>query len=47
VRLRLIRALGIEPFLLRCVRAIDSALRKWPWLYRKLGGSNTESGRDK
>lgn len=38
VRLRLIRALGLEQPLLRLVHAIDRGLRRWPWLYRKLGG---------
>lgn len=36
--LRLIRALGIEDDLLRLVDLIDRALRRWPWLYRRLGG---------
>jgi hypothetical protein len=34
--LRLIRALHLEPFLLRCVRRLDRGLRSWPWLYRRL-----------
>lgn len=36
MRLAIIKALGLEPFLTRCIWAIDSVLRKWPWLYWKL-----------
>jgi hypothetical protein len=36
--LNLIRKLGIEPFLSACLRGLDRTLRRWPWLYRKLGG---------
>lgn len=38
MRLAIIRALGLEPFFLRLVEGIDRTLRRWPWLYRKLGG---------
>lgn len=38
MRLSIIRALGLEPFFERLVSALDGALRRWPWLYGKLGG---------
>lgn len=38
MRLAIIRALGLEPFLVRCLEVLDAGLRRWPWLYRKLGG---------
>jgi hypothetical protein len=34
--LRLIRALGLEPFFLDVVKRLDAGLRKWPWLYERL-----------
>ncbi len=39
MRLAIIRFLGLEPFLTRCVEFVDRQLRRWPWLYRKLGGA--------
>jgi hypothetical protein len=43
VRLRIIRALGLEPFFIRLAHRLDDLLRRWPWLYRKLGGEGTEA----
>lgn len=32
-------AVIFEPPLLRLADALDRGLRRWPWLYRKLGGT--------
>lgn len=40
MRIKLIRALGLEEPLLRMVRSLDAAIRRWPWLYRRLGGKD-------
>lgn len=39
ILLRLIVALGLDaPLRLACER-LDAVLRRWPWLYRGLGGA--------
>lgn len=39
--LRLIRRMSLETTLRRAVEGLDRLLRRWPWLYKKLGGEDS------